>query len=416
MIENCLRSFESGEFENANKLYNEILTKGLPEDQLSLADGLSQLGFMEEALALYEAIHLQYPDEGEILLAIAETLQELGREDEAISYTSNISKDDSAYPQALLMEADIYQAQGLYEVSEKKLLTAKKVLPNEPVLDYALGELYAIEGKWLEAIDCYKEVEKQGSQEELQIDKSMAIALTSAGKFEEALSYYEKALEEKLDSDVLFGYGFAAEKAGYNQTAIDRWTELKELDPDYHSVHLLLAKVYEKEEMLPEGLAAVKDGIKNDPYHKELFYYAGKLSLKMGNEQEAENYLREALAIDPSYLDAIQTLIKLFIHHEKYEEAVDLIEYFEAEGEEHPQLTWDYAYCLQQLERFEDALSQYQSAYTYFKNKKEFLEDYGYFLMEYGLRNEAINIFTNILEIDPTNDEIRDIIERLSEA
>lgn len=411
----CLQSFENGEFHTANKLYKEIVKNGLPGDQLFLADGLVQLGFMEEALSLFEALHKQYPDEGEVLLAIAEVLQDLGREDEALIYTTEIKKDDPVYTQALLLEADIYQAQGLYEVSEEKLLLAKKLLPEEPILDFALGELYAQEGKWLEAIDHYQKTEQKSSQTGIDVNKPLALALTSAGKFEESLSYFEKALEGKLDSDVLFGYGFAAEQVGYHQLAIEKWTELKTLDPDYHSVHLLLAKVYEKEEMLQESLLAVKEGIKNDPYHKELFYYAGKLSLKLGNEKEAEKYLRDALALDPSYLDAMQTLTQLFMHQENYEEALELIEYFKNEGEEHPQITWDYAYSLQQMERFEDALIEYRSAYTYFKKKHEFLLDYGYFLMEYGLRQDAIPIFSTVLEQEPTNIEVRDLLDRLKE-
>ncbi|MET3696107.1 tetratricopeptide repeat protein [Bacillus oleivorans] len=413
--EQCLITYENGDFDKANQLYQQILKTGMPEDQLQLADGLQHLGFLEEALSLFEALHIQFPDEGEIKLALAETLQDLGREDEALIYTSSIEADDPVYPQALLMEADFYQAQGLFEVSEEKLMRAKKILPDEPVIDFALGELYAAEGKWLEAIECYERVETNPNKDDLEINKPLALALTSAGKFEEALDFYEKALDEKLDSDTLFGYGFAAEKAGYNQTAIEKWTELKELDPDYFSVHLLLARVYEKEEMLNESLLAVKEGIEKDPFHKELFYYAGKLSLKLGYEEEAESYFREALAIDPSYLDALQTFVKLLIHLERYEEAVNMITAYQGEGEEHPELTWDLSFCLHHLERYEDALTEYQRAYTYFKNKKEFLLDYGEFLMEYGLRNDASKIFSDALAIDPTDIEVRDILERLSE-
>ncbi|HWO78800.1 MAG TPA: tetratricopeptide repeat protein [Bacillus sp. (in: firmicutes)] len=413
--EKCLIAYENGDFDKANQLYEQIVKSGLPEDQLELADGLQHLGFLEEALSLYESLHILFPDEGEIKLALAETLQDLGREDEALIYTSSIEANDPVYPQALLMEADLYQAQGLFEVSEEKLLRAKKILPDEPVIDFALGELYAAEGKWLEAIECYERVEKNPNNVNLDISKPLALALTSAGRFEEALEFYEKALDEKVDSDTLFGYGFAAEKAGYNQTAIEKWTELKTLDPDYFSVHLLLARVYEKEEMLNESLLAVNEGIEKDPFHKELFFSAGKLSLKLGNEEEAESYLREALAIDPSYLDALQTYVKLLIHQERYEDAASEITAYQGGDEEHPELTWDLGYCLHHLEQYEDALTEYQRAYTYFKNNKEFLLDYGDFLMEYGLRDDAARIFSEALAIDPTDIEVRDILERLSE-
>ncbi len=43
---------------------------------------------------------------------------------------------------ALLLEADLYQLQGMPEVSERKLLQAKELLPDEVIIDFALGELY----------------------------------------------------------------------------------------------------------------------------------------------------------------------------------------------------------------------------------------------------------------------------------
>ena len=67
-----------------------------------------------------------------------------------------LASDDPNYPEALLLLADLFQMEGLYEVSEQKLLEAKKLLPNEGVIDFALGELYSEEGKFIEAIRCYE--------------------------------------------------------------------------------------------------------------------------------------------------------------------------------------------------------------------------------------------------------------------
>ena len=65
---------------------------------------------------------------------------------------NEIHEEDPAFPQALLLLADLYQMQGLYEVSEHKLLKAKEILPDEVLIDFALGELYLEEGKFIEAI------------------------------------------------------------------------------------------------------------------------------------------------------------------------------------------------------------------------------------------------------------------------
>ena len=45
------------------------------------------------------------------------------------------------------LEADLYQLQGMPEVSERKLLQAKELLPNEVIIDFALGELFYQQGR-----------------------------------------------------------------------------------------------------------------------------------------------------------------------------------------------------------------------------------------------------------------------------
>jgi hypothetical protein len=46
----------------------------------------------------------------------------------------------------------------------------------------------------------------------------------------------------------------------------------------------------------------VKEGIKADEFNKELYFFGGKIALKSGLDEEAENLFKEALAIDPGYL------------------------------------------------------------------------------------------------------------------
>ena len=84
-----------------------------------------------------------------------------------------------------------------------------------------------------------------------------------------------------------------------------------------------------------------------------------------------------------------------------------------SEGEEDPYLLWDYAVACEEEERYSDALNAYQRAYRYLKEKDEFLQNYGFFLLEEGNTEEAIEIFKKLQELDPTNVEYIDVIERL---
>ena len=64
-------------------------------------------------------------------------------------------------------------------------------------------------------------------------------------------------------------------------------------------------------EEIDQALKTVKEGIREDEFNKELYFYGGKLALKKGIEQEAESMFKEALALDPGYLEAGHHIIKI---------------------------------------------------------------------------------------------------------
>ncbi|WP_064091035.1 tetratricopeptide repeat protein [Rossellomorea aquimaris] len=415
--EQMITSLEEGNLEEAKKQYEQVLKFGSHEDKFSLAEELHQLGFLEEAKELYENLLQYYPGEGELLVEVAEVLVEMDQEEEAINNLALIEEDDPTYPRALLLLADLYQMQGLFEVSEQKLIQAKKILPEEPVIDFGLGELYAETGRFLEAIRHYDTLIKNGITElgGTNVHQRLAEAYSVGGAFEEALTHYEKALEKNLEINTLFGYAFTAFQAGFYEKAIEKFVSVKELDPEYHSVYLLLAKSYEHDEQLQESLETIQEGVKQDEFNKELNLFGGKISLKLGLEEEAEKFLREALALDPGYVEAALLINKLFFTQDRYEDVLEIAQMLTVEGEEEPQVNWDLAKAYEGLEEYNYALKQYRIAYNYFKNQQQFLIEYGQFLVEEGLRGEAIEVYKHLIKMDPSNDEWQELIERLQD-
>lgn len=415
-VKKILAMLENGQHKQARIEYNEVLTSGTPDEKFLLGEELFQLGFLEEAKILIENLLEIYPNEGELLVLLAEIVMEAGNEEQAILVLEQISPVDPNFGQALLILADLFQAQGLFEVCEQKLLKAKEILPNEIVIDFALGEYYSDQGEITKALNAFKVVSTESNEiAGVNINQRIAELLSASGTFEEALPYYEKALEEKLEINTLFGYALTAFQGGFYRTAIGKFLELKELDPDYHSLYLPLAKAYEHENELTNSLKVVQQGIKQDEYNKELYYYGGKISLKLGSEDQAEKYFREALALDPGYTEAALTLSKLFLQQEQHRLVLDLINSVDIQEEEEPQFLWDAAYAYQMLEEYSHALDKYEEAYTFFKNNEVFLTDYGYFLIEEGKNERAAEIFKQLLIKDPVNEEYLDLLQRLTD-
>lgn len=414
-IEKIITLLESGNHEEAIRYYNDILLNGSNEERFVLAEEMFQLGFLEETKSLLAQLLTSYPEEGELLVLYAEACLELGLEEEAMLTLEKVCNTDHSFPQSLLLLADLYQMQGLYEVSEQKLLLAKKTLPNEILVDFALGELYLEQGRFTEAIRMYELVLKEEDEVAgINIHQRMAEALSAGGAFEEALKFYEQALDDHLEINTLFGYAFTALQAGYNRTAIEKFEEVKVLDPEYHSLYLNLAKAYEREEELTNAVKTIEEGLKYDDFNKDLYFYGGKIAIKSNQPERAEHLLRQALVLDPEFIEAALSLNKVLFIQEKYDDALEIIELMKENGIEDPEFIWDEAHALAKIENFSLALNKYQHAYNFFKNQQDFLSEYGYFLNEEGKRDKAAEIFSMLLQMDPSNEEFAQMLQSLT--
>lgn len=413
-IESIIKKLMQGEFEEAKKHINQIKQSNNDDDVYTLAEEIASLGFMEEAKELFEELLKRYPDEGEILFSLAEVSTELGQEEEALLYLEKIDQEDPMYPGALLLLGDLYQGMGMEEVSVQKLKEANRILPDEPIVKFALAELYYQQGHFRSAVELYSSILKNETViNGVSIYKRLALSLVSLGEFEESLPYFKKAGREDDDVNLLFEYGFAAYHAGEFPTAIAKFTELKEMDPAYHSLYLYLAMAYEESLDLEKALDVAEEGIKEDPFNKEIFLYGAELATKLGNTEKAIKWLSEAIAIDPGYLEAILTLGKLYLHEEMFDHVIDLVSSVRAMGEDDPQFNWLLATAYSELEEYSEALSCYKEAHEFFGDNKDFLHEYGYFLLEDSKFDEARSIFKTLLHEDPSNDEYIDILERI---
>lgn len=82
--------------------------------------------------------------------------------------------------------------------------------------------------------------------------------------------------------------------------------------------------------------------------------------------------MREAVALDPGYKEAVLFLIENYKADGDYENIIDLINELIALGEEDPNYLWELAQAYEEEERFEDAYEQYNQAYPSLKEDTDF--------------------------------------------
>ena len=413
LIQHIITAIEEGDLQAVNQLIERLLTNATPEEQYGVTELLMQYGFFEEANQTLEHLQFIFPEEAQIAIDRATVLMELDKEDEALELLLGVPADAAEYPQALLVLADYYQMQGLYEVAEKHINEALELLPSEPLLQFAKAELLFETGRFSESIRIYEELyEIDTTFAGVSLAERLAEVYRAGAAFEQALDYYMKALEDEVKPDVLFGSAYAAFQIQNYELAIKQLEDLKELDPDYFSAYLLLAESYAMLEDNKRALAVIKEGLVRDEFDKTLYLFAGKMALKNNNPEEAIQYLNEAIALDPEYMEAILILISIYSKEERHEDIIELYEQISSQDFDWTALYPFVADAYDKVEQFEKAYELYKGALPDFKEDVSFLQSYCYFLIEDGKQQEAKEIATKLVELEPTEQQWLDLLSR----
>lgn len=409
-------SLQKNQLEEAMSYFEEAIKQDTDEELYVLADSLYQLGFLNEIKRINLHLLERYPEDDELRVGLAEIAIEANELETAMDWLLEVAEESPVYPQTLLVLADLYQVQGLYEVSEQKLLKAKEILPDESVIDFALAELHFSMGKYAQAIHGYEELMAQGLTEfsGINLTARCGSSYSALGDLEQAILYLEQSLEEKENIDTLFQLGFSYLQNKKYRRSIETLNKLKELDPSYTSLYPYLAKGLEEENELDKALETVKEGLRVDQYNYELFYYGADIALKLENETLAEDYYLKAIQLAPENSSVQLAYTNLLLQQERYDETVELIQKVLIQNEVDPQFYWNLALANEGLEEYTAAGTAYQKAYSAFRQNKDFLKSYIYFLREEGERLIIKDVINDYLFIEPADAEILEILEEIN--
>ncbi|MDS9470829.1 lipopolysaccharide assembly protein LapB [Sporosarcina pasteurii] len=406
------RIIQEGDMEALEAYLNQLKATTDLDLIYEVASILAAYGFMKEANDLYETLLVHLPDEAQLKIDRANTLIELGEEDEALLLLNDIKKDDDEYVQALLVLADYYQLIGLAETAIDKIKEAHELLPEEPIIKFAYAELLLESGRYAEAARYYLEIKEQVNEiGDVSITSRLAETYSAGGAYEEAIPYYEEMLQDTSPPDILFGAAFAYYQVGNPKRAIPLLDELIGQDPDYYSAYMLAgqAQILAGEDQKAYDL--FKAGIVRDEFDKELQLSAGKCALKLGYTVEAESYLKEALVLDPEYIEALVTLASLYHTTERDEELIELLTDANEYIEDIPTLHAFLAYAYERTELYDNAYESFKKAYSGMKEEHEFLASYASFLVEEGRRSEAIKVADQLVKLFPDDPNWRAFLE-----
>lgn len=413
--EKMLDALDQEDFAEAQLQLNQAIKEDNEDILEELGESLLSIGFLEEAKQVFENLKSRHPEQKENNLPLAEIAVENNETDAALELLEEIGSDSELYPQALLVTADLYQVLGIPEVSESKLKEASRILPDEPLTQFALAELYLSMDRFNEAAFIYQHLLELGEEEinHVSIKERLGTTLSLEGDFENAVEYLEASLEEGETDERLFQTAFVYRQLKDNDKSIRYLQELRELNPQYRALYLPLAESLQEEELVEEAQTVIEEGIQENPYQVDLYHFASENSYRLHDAKKAEDYLLQALELGEKTEETLLTLSNLYINEERFEEAIKTVK--QMEDTQNPYALWNLAHAYNELEDFEQAGQYYEQASVELKHEPDFMKEYGIFLREEGRLEEAKSYLSHYLEHEPGDMEAESILDDLSE-
>ncbi|KIX91511.1 hypothetical protein TP70_01610 [Staphylococcus microti] len=409
-IYKLIDDINSQKLEDINSRVEQALQSDNDEALFMLGETLYRFGLMPQGLDVFRALYMKYPDEADVLIYFIEGLISENHTDEALEYLNDVELT----PERLMLEADLYQQINMTDVAIDKVQQAIDMQPSDPVLHFALAELFYYDGQYLRASRAYDTVLEAGEHivNGVNIFSRLADSSLQSGNYSDALQWFEEIHEQEMTSEDYFKKAIAFDKNDLTQEAIKIIRTLLQKDPDYMQAYFYLQQLYENEKAYEDAIEVGTEGLRLNQFYKELMYTTGALQIEHGDAEEGVTLLKQALEVDPAYQEPLMLLADYYRNEEDNDGLISLIQYTE-EDDMDPQFMWQIAYALGEEERDKEAQHFYALAHATLHDNIDFLSDYYHYAVEIGDTATRENLLNRLIELEPNNTLWHEERERL---
>lgn len=169
--------------------------------------------------------------------------------------------------------------------------------------------------------------EAGGGTEALKTAFAQALALTQAGKLDEAeVAYKEIVAKEPSVPEVYQNLGYIYSQKKDWPKAEEAYKKAMELRPNYPDAAAALARVYADSGQSDKAMELMSKAAGDNPNDARAQFNMGIFQLNAGKSEEAIAAFTKALAADPSLADAYYHLGTLYVGQNKIADAVQSLE------------------------------------------------------------------------------------------
>ena len=185
-----------------------------------------------------------------------------------------------------------------------------QVKPSSAKIQFALGNLYAKNQQWEEAIASYQQaikIEPRYGKAYLHLAK----ALVEVGKEAESVEqlYFAYTIKPELaDADSLFNLGKALVKQGDRQRAVNCYSLAIDLKPDFFAAYHKLGETLIQMGRRQEAIECYRKAVDNNPRDTDAYFSLGEQLTANQQWDNAVQAYRRVLELQPKYPQASHKL------------------------------------------------------------------------------------------------------------
>ncbi|WP_181190415.1 tetratricopeptide repeat protein [Bombilactobacillus bombi] len=413
----ALDAFSSGDINQAQKLVQSALKTDDADTLFDLAENLAALGISDQALLIYEKLLKDYPQEDILKVNLAEILISNDEIDRATSLLAQVKSNSNAYLSSLLVGADLYQTIGLYEVSEQKLQEALKLNTKEPVIQFALAELYFTENKFSQAVIFYEKLIEQGHKDfsGISLIQRVAAAYAGEGDYEKAVAEYKKLPLLSLNADSQANFAALEIELKHYSAAQKILDNLLTSNPDYSAGYKLAVKAANQQRDYQTALKQAQIGLGYDPFNADLYHGGSQAAMRLGDYQKAQKLLQKGIQQVAENNDLIIALSDLYLQQQQYQDNLTLLEQYQDDLIDEPRWHWNYARSQAALGEENIALKEMLSVYQQYRQNATYLKDLINILQQLEQPQLLKTAVDNYLQLVPDDEQMIELQQQLGD-
>jgi tetratricopeptide (TPR) repeat protein len=196
------------------------------------------------------------------------------------------------------------------------------VAPND-VRSYTLKSQALV---WLDDSESAIPIALQGLEVDPNFAPLLAVlarAYTDIGRYQQALSYGEAAIQkDPMSVEAHRSYAIALIWVGERDAAIQELEDAITINPNLISPYFELAGQYVTGERYEEAVASYEQVLRMQPRNAKAMLRLCEVYSRIGQDEQAQGYCEDALEVDPNYAQAYRQLGMVNFRRRAYEDSI----------------------------------------------------------------------------------------------